>query len=177
MFRSRCTSPDQSDHKTEVQQVHYPWHPLYGQDVIVRGRKGGRCSVLRCQLDDDDKRDNRQVPMWMFDKVVCSRMVLSSQPHVCWEALLDLRRLLDDSGQTKAGETLEDRFLQTMEGTDAPTRQTNCTSAGGAVRSSERSTKLARPTRRHAKNSNAVACTDAEATAPSSGVSGAGGGG
>ena len=28
--------------------------------------------------------------MWMFDRAVCSRMVLSSQPHACWDALLDL---------------------------------------------------------------------------------------
>lgn len=69
-------------------------HPLYGKEVIVRGRKAGRRDVLRCQVDDDDKRDNREVPEWMFDQVFCSRIRRSSKPHTSWEALTDLRRLL-----------------------------------------------------------------------------------
>ena len=62
-----CRSPEQSDHKTAVRLVRYPWHPLYGKEVIVRGRKARRRSVLRCQVDDDDKRDNREIPEWMLE--------------------------------------------------------------------------------------------------------------
>ncbi len=80
------------------------------------GRKGGRRDVLRCQVDDDDKRDNREIPRWMFDPVLCSRMVLCSQPHVCWEALVDLRRLLAEACPASGGETVEDRSPPTWRG-------------------------------------------------------------
>src|SRR5258708_7277602 len=87
---SGCTSPDQNDYNTDIRRVQYPWHSLYGRDVVVRGSKAGRKGVLRCQVDDDDKRDNREVPIWMFDQVVCARMYQSSQPHVSWPALVAL---------------------------------------------------------------------------------------
>jgi hypothetical protein len=32
-------------------------------DVIVHGKKEGDRGVFRCQVDDDDKRDNREVPL------------------------------------------------------------------------------------------------------------------
>ena len=42
-----CTSPDQNDHKTHVRRVLYPCHPLFGQEVIVRGQIGGKTDVFR----------------------------------------------------------------------------------------------------------------------------------
>ena len=160
-----CTSPDQSDHKTSVRRVCYPWHPLYGKEVTVRGRKAGRRSVLRCQVDDDDKRDNREIPEWMFDEVFCSRIRSSSKPHASWEALADLRRLLDESGKTDAGETVEDRSPPAKEGTDARTRQTtNPQPAGRAVRSHQRSAKVAGHSLRRAKGGDRATCPDTESS-------------
>ena len=72
-----CRSSDHSDQKTVVRRVQYPWHPLYGQDVIVRETRASR-RVLRCQVDDDETRDNREIPLWMFDAVRCARMVPTS---------------------------------------------------------------------------------------------------
>lgn len=92
-----CRTPAHNDHGTDVRRVHYPWHPLHGRDVLVRGAKTGRRTVLRCQVDDDDRRDNREVPTWMFDQARCSQMVPSASPSVSWEALHELRRLLDDT--------------------------------------------------------------------------------
>ena len=74
--------------------MEYPWHPQYGHDVIVRGQKAGSRGVLQCQVDDDETRVTREIPMWMFDAVRCARMARTSRPQVCWEALLDLRRVL-----------------------------------------------------------------------------------
>ncbi len=57
--------------------------------------------------------------MWMFDRVLCSRMEATSRPHVCWEALIDLHRLLEDSRPKEVPDTREDCFPPTMEGSDA----------------------------------------------------------
>jgi hypothetical protein len=64
--------------------------------VVVRGAKKGTKGVLRCQIDDDDRRDNREVPAWMFDQARCSRMQALESPQVAWETLRELRRLLDE---------------------------------------------------------------------------------
>jgi hypothetical protein len=53
---------------------------LHGQDVVVHGAKVGMRTVLRCKVEDDDRRDNREVPTWMFDEVRCSRMQISALP-------------------------------------------------------------------------------------------------
>src|ERR1700687_2234397 len=100
-----------NDHKTDVRRVQYPWHSLYGRDVIVCGSKAGTKGVLRCQVDDDHKRDNREVPTWMFDQVVCARMYHSSQSQVSWQALVELRRLLDDSVRRDVREHVENKVL------------------------------------------------------------------
>ncbi len=110
-----CTSPNANDHKTEVRRVHYPWHPLHGQVVVVRGEKKGRKLVLRCRVDGDDRRDNRDVSTWMFDLAACSRMQISSQPHVSWETLIELRRFFDDVAGSP-GEALEDLSPSQDEG-------------------------------------------------------------
>ena len=122
--------------------MQYPWHSLYGRDVVVRGSKAGTKGVLRCQVDDDDKRDNREVPIWMFDQVVCARMCHSSQPHVSWQALVELRRLLHDSVRIDVRENVENKSPPTTEGTDeAGTRSTESRASSQAVRSAERSTR------------------------------------
>lgn len=113
-----CRSCDRSDHKTDVRRVLYPWHPLYGQEVVVRqARPGSR--VLRCRVEADETRDNREIPAWMFDSVLCARMVTTSQPQVSWAALVDLRRLLDETRREEKPAALEDRCPSTTEGTDA----------------------------------------------------------
>jgi hypothetical protein len=45
----------------------------------VRGVKAGKTTFLRCRVDEDDRRDDREVPTWMFDLARCSRMQLVSQ--------------------------------------------------------------------------------------------------
>ena len=114
-----CRSPDRNDHKTDVRRVLYPWHPWYGQQVIVRQTRAGDRGVLRCKVDDDRMLDNREIRLWMFDAARCARMVPTSQPQVSWVALLELRRLLDETRPEEKPAAIEDRCPSTTEGTDA----------------------------------------------------------
>jgi hypothetical protein len=172
----RCRTPEQNEHKTTARRVCYPWHPQYGKDVIVRGQIARRQSALRCQVDDDDKRDNREIPEWMFDQVLCSHLLLSSQPSVSWEALVELRRLLDESGMTDAGEKVEHWSPPTKEVTGAQTTQkTTQKPADRTVRSCERPAKVAGHSIRCTDDGDEATCPDIAST-PASGSSCTGGG-
>ena len=165
-----CRSSDHSDQKTVVRRVQYPWHPLYGQDVIVRETRASR-RVLRCQVDDDETRDNREIPLWMFDAVRCARMVPTSQPQVCWAALLDLRRLLDETRPDEKPAAIEDRCPSTTEGTDATSSGTTWSRpASRPVRTPAPAATLAGPASRHAHDGGGAARPTARrrAAAPAS---------
>ncbi len=138
-----CTSPDHSDHRTDVRRVHYRWHPLYGQDVVVVGKIGGSRGVYRCQLPDDGKHASREIPIWMFDRVLCSRMKSTPQPHVCWPALVDLKRLLEEIRQTEGSGLIEDRFQPTREESDATSTGPTPCLPDRALRDRDRSAELA----------------------------------
>jgi hypothetical protein len=162
-----------------VLRVHYAWHPQHEQDVIVHGSKKGKKSVLRCQVDDDDKRDHSEIPAWMFDQARCSGMWCSSTPRVSWEGLLELRRLLDDTAREHAAELVNDRFSSALERTDAAATQTMGTSteAGRAVRKRDQSANLVATSRRCSTDHHGSTGQDAEAgSASTNRVPGAGGG-
>jgi len=83
--------------------VHYPWHPLYGQSVLVRrGVRGNSRVLFVC----DSSANTAGIPAWMTDRAVCA--ALSHGPamvHV--EALSELAQLLDtrrspDEGSSKS---------------------------------------------------------------------------
>ena len=150
-----CQATNDPVNKTDVRRVLYPWHPLYGQDVIVRETRAGSRSVLRCQVDADETRDNREIPLWMFDAVRCARMVPTPQPQVCWAALLDLRRLLDETRPAKAPATIEDRCPSTTEETDATSTGTiRRPPASRPVRARASTATLAGPASRHTHDSD-----------------------
>jgi hypothetical protein len=76
--------------------VEYPWHPLFGQDVLIKGEKRGPgAHVLRCHVPGDERRDCLHIPIWMFDAATCTRMRLEPQPYVGLEALDELRAVLE----------------------------------------------------------------------------------
>jgi len=89
----------------------------------VQGAKVGAQTVLRCKVDDDDRRDNREIPAWMFDGARCSRMQISPLPWVSWEALRELRRLLDGARDRRGPGALEDRSSPSAERTDEPAKE------------------------------------------------------
>ena len=91
-----CTTHQHKTHKTDVREVHYPWHPLYGQEIPVHlERRWKNGCVARCDRDSALGRRGFDTPAWMLDRAVCSTMQLSPTPFVDTEALTELRRLLD----------------------------------------------------------------------------------
>ena len=87
-----------SAHNREFLELHYPWHPLHGRRILVRGRrKWGKHTAVRFTVEDEPQRVWTELPVWMFDRAVCSRMRLTDRPRVHWKALVELRQLLDET--------------------------------------------------------------------------------
>ena len=87
-----------SAHNREFLELHYPWHPLHGRGILVRGRrKWGKHTAVRFKVEDEPQRVWTELPVWMFDRAVCSRMRLTDRPRVHWKALVELRQLLDET--------------------------------------------------------------------------------
>jgi hypothetical protein len=116
--RSECgscgTTHQHKTHKTELREVHYPWHPLYRQSIPVRLEQRWKNGlVARCDPHSDVGRRGFDIPVWMLDSAVCSTMTLSQTALVDAEALRQLRQLLDralgtdDSDVVQGGHQLE----------------------------------------------------------------------
>jgi len=61
-----------STHHTEEVTVHYPWHPLHGQTILVqRSVRHGR-EVWLCEHD----QRTAAIPVWMTDRVACAALSL-----------------------------------------------------------------------------------------------------
>jgi hypothetical protein len=90
----RTTRRDKT-HNTDLREIVYPWHPWYSQRVIIieSVTKGGQ-TLLRCTPDGDATSRLREVPVWMFDRVVCCLMQLAAMPSVRVDDLRQLRKLL-----------------------------------------------------------------------------------
>jgi hypothetical protein len=59
-----------SAHRTEHVVVHYRWHPLHGQTILVqRSLRHGR-EVWLCQQE----HHTAAVPVWMTDRVACAAL-------------------------------------------------------------------------------------------------------
>ena len=73
-------------------KVAYPLHPLYGQELsLVREEVRGGERHVRVQLTEGC----RLIPHWMTDATFCSRLTFGLQPRCDWQALLNLRALVD----------------------------------------------------------------------------------
>ena len=73
--------------------------------------------VFHCRVDNDETRDSREVPAWMFDATICEGMRLLDAPHVSIEALVALQRLLVESSCAR-DEQAQDRLSTDTEGVD-----------------------------------------------------------
>ena len=49
--------------------------------------------IYRCCLTDDKKRKMKEIPSWMFDQSICSRMKLTDQPFSNIDSLFELTHL------------------------------------------------------------------------------------
>ena len=81
-----------------VLEVQYPWHPLYGKVVVVRGHllKQGH-ELCRCSLPGQEARIGFEIPAWMLDRAFCAGMQLKGEPHVSFGALVALKQLWDEA--------------------------------------------------------------------------------
>jgi hypothetical protein len=83
-------------HELYTAKVCYRHHPLYGVEVglirYLRRSTAAPVVIVRCP-------DRRQIalPEWMLSSVACDRFSDQAQPRVAISALLDLRRLLNES--------------------------------------------------------------------------------
>jgi hypothetical protein len=90
-----CTTRRGNAHRTDERKVLYPWHPWAGFIVHVHEvieKAAGE--VVRCSHDDGASGRLLELPIWMFDRVVCSPMRVEIFPQVDIAALLALRALL-----------------------------------------------------------------------------------
>ena len=90
-----CTTEVCNAHKTSLREVKYRWHAWHGKTVLVRGEacRGGRV-VLQCVRDELKGFPTLEIPEWMFDSRVCSRMYSTAFPHVDCASLLTLKHLI-----------------------------------------------------------------------------------
>src|SRR5207247_10603217 len=90
--RSAATRPSRqshSAHHTEHVTVHYPWHPLHGQTILVqRSVRHGR-EVWLCEPDER----TAAIPVWLTDRVACAALSVGPVP-VAVEGLLQLAPLV-----------------------------------------------------------------------------------
>ena len=94
---AHCTTERRNAHGTErakEREVLYPWHPWAGCVVhaheVIEKPAG---DVVRCARDASAGRW-QELPAWMFDRLACLSMRLTSRPRVDLAALLALRTLL-----------------------------------------------------------------------------------
>lgn len=116
------TTQQDNTHNTEILKVQYPWHPFYDREVLVRGRqRKSEYTGFRCTLKEEPKWACIEIPEWMFDRALCSLMLLKNEPFVFLIALEDLRKLLDETVFSSTSNAVEHQqcSLDKQGGADA----------------------------------------------------------
>ena len=91
----RCTTRRLNAHITSEQRVLYDWHPWAGRIVTVHSvLDKASDSVARCSLAREATGLPLEVPLWMFDRMMCSSARREHHPQVVITALADLQALL-----------------------------------------------------------------------------------
>jgi hypothetical protein len=115
----RCTT---QRHKTHVSSLElcYPWHPWYGKPVLVLAaiERYDRV-VFRCCLEKDTSGRSLEIPQWMFDRAVCSRMRLATTAVVDLGQLARLRALLHGTNARPNRDPIEDQHRSSNTKGDA----------------------------------------------------------
>ena len=79
-----CALEDQARAMSDVRRVQYQWHPLCGEEVVVVGKVGGRRNAYRCRRRDARRGISLEIPLWMFDPVLCSQMRRNALTAPTW---------------------------------------------------------------------------------------------
>ena len=130
--------------RSEKLVVQYPWHPLYGREVIVFAKlQKHQREVLRCKLENQWK-SAFEIPQWMFDRIQCSLMRLTGRSHVSLSALVELRKLLDEGTAVYplVARKSAHKFLQPKGGVDAKSNTIRSTGTVKSVSSSSKASSV-----------------------------------
>ena len=83
-----CTTRRLNAHITSEQRVLYDWHPWAGRIVTVHSvLDKASDSVARCSLAREATGLPLEVPLWMFDRMMCSSARREHHPQVVITAL------------------------------------------------------------------------------------------
>lgn len=138
---ARCTTQRHCDQNTQPRRICYPWHPLYDIIVfVIRESRTHAGLVARCRRQSEDRRRGFDIPLWMLDPGTCAVMQRQDSPRVSWQALLALRRLLDDLIRTSVVENRQ--HLSQGDADESTTPGCTADLAAESVRPTSSSTEL-----------------------------------
>src|SRR6516165_7395358 len=132
----RRTTSQHKTHNTATCDVHYPWHPWFGQSVfIVEYLNRSDRSVSRCRREGDEGGRALELPRWMLDRAACCHMRPADAPVVRATDLRRLRDLLHQATSVRQGDMVENRYPSSSPGggTDGPTPRSRATDPTGPV--------------------------------------------
>jgi hypothetical protein len=115
------TSRQSNTHSIESREVRYPWHPWHGLTVwIYQSLKKHGVGILRCRIEQDQRRGLQELPEWMFD-TAAGEIQIAKTPAVSCEALRELKALLEGN-QTRPSRAsiveVQHQSLQSSGGAD-----------------------------------------------------------
>ena len=162
-----CTSGQTKTHITETREVCYPWHPCYGQTVLIH-KSFVRCgnAVCRCGIWRQGSRRSMEIPRWMFDRAICCTMRLNPKPAVCYPTLLELKELLQRAAATGDPAVIQPQHHSSMSKGDADEMVTHSSShpSDGIVPSSPQNPGMENTTTGSPKESHPAVSTNATPT-------------
>lgn len=147
-----CAVPLQKTHSIvfEPRRLCYPWHPWCGRSILTRAAGGAHADLTYfCKLPEASLDAMLvEVPRWMFDAAHCATMRAAELPHV---DCATLRALNNTIAEQRASVNTAKAVIQPQVsrqagdgGTDGNDSTTRSHGAAGAVRSTPRSTAVAR---------------------------------
>ena len=148
-----CTSPQRNAHVIGSRVVLYRWHPWHGRAVMILGAVvKHEHAVYRCVLDQSKDRRPLEVPQWMFDAAACCQIALSAAPAVTWQALREVRGLIESAYFAGASAVLQAEHLPIPDpgGARATDESSVFDRPVGTVSSASHNAAVERPARRGA---------------------------
>ena len=93
-------------------RIVYRFHPFFDRQVsVLRTIRLGdepavvvRVEALDADPGSEDSQLRISVPCWMLDEAACAKVVVGDVPRIEVDALMRLRRFLDQLGKTSGGE-------------------------------------------------------------------------
>ena len=98
------TNPRHNTPKHDVfsKQMQYPWHPFFDKtfDIHLHFSRAST-ETYRCRPSGQPEQMRLDMPVWMFDSSLCSKMELSEKPYCCLDSLKQLLLLLSEASSSE----------------------------------------------------------------------------